>query len=91
MPLPFIMRGLNVLPAVVKVPVPFMVTVDVCEYVIPATSVILPLTVIKPVPVIVPVKPVQLIDLAPVLPVEIVQVPVERSLKNTSSADVGTA
>jgi hypothetical protein len=41
-------------------------------------------------PVIVPVNPVQLMDLAPVLPTAIVQVPVDRFVKNTSSADVGT-
>ena len=40
----------------------------------PATSVTLPDTVIAAVPVNVPVNPVQLIDLAPVLPVEMVQV-----------------
>lgn len=38
----------------------------------------------------VPVNPVQLIDLAPVLPDEIVQVPLDAASKNTSSALVGT-
>lgn len=56
----------------------------------PATSVTLPATVIAVEPAIVPVKPVQLIDFAPVLPVKIVQVPVDRFVKNTSSAVVGT-
>lgn len=56
----------------------------------PATSVTLPATVIAAVPVIVPVKPVQFMLFAPVLPVEIVQVPVDRFVKNTSSAVVGT-
>ena len=51
----------------------------------------LPATEIAAVPVIVPVNPVQLIDLAPVLPVAIVQVTApEAASKNTSSADVGT-
>ncbi len=53
-------------------------------------SVTLPATVIAAVPVSEPVKPVQLIDFAPVLPVAIVQVPVDNTLKNTSSAVVGT-
>jgi hypothetical protein len=57
----------------------------------PATSVTLPDTLMAMVPARVPVKPVQLIDFAPVFPVEIVQVPVDRLEKNTSSADVGTA
>ena len=56
----------------------------------PATSVTLPATVIADVPEIVPVKPVQLIDFAPVLNEEIAQVPVDRFVKNTSSAVVGT-
>jgi len=50
----------------------------------------LPDTVIPELPAKVPVNPVQLIDFAPVLPDEIVQVPVERFVKNTSSALVGT-
>jgi hypothetical protein len=58
--------------------------------VIPVTSVILPETNIEAVPVSVPVNPVQLIDLAPLL-VLMVQVPVEAALKNTSSAELGTA
>jgi hypothetical protein len=41
-------------------------------------------------PAIVPVKPVQFMDFAPVFPVEMVQVPVDRFVKNTSSALVGT-
>jgi hypothetical protein len=56
-----------------------------------ATKVTLPATEIAAVPAIVPVCPVQVIDFAPVLPVEIVQVPVDKPEKNTSSADVGTA
>ena len=43
------------------------------------------------VPAMVPVKPVQVMDLAPVLPVEMVHVPVDAASKNTSSAEVGTA
>jgi hypothetical protein len=50
----------------------------------------LPATEIAAVPVIVPVNPVQLIDLAPVFPAAIVTVPVELELKKTSSAVVGT-
>jgi hypothetical protein len=41
-------------------------------------------------PVNVPVKPVQLMLLAPVLPVAILHEPVELEVKNTSSAVVGT-
>jgi hypothetical protein len=41
-------------------------------------------------PAIVPVNPVQVMDFAPVFPEEIVQVPVDKFVKNTSSADVGT-
>ncbi len=55
-------------------------------YVIPADKVTLPATEIVAVPVIVPAKPVQFIDFAPVLPVAMVTVPVERLVKNTSSA-----
>jgi hypothetical protein len=51
----------------------------------------LPDTVIPELPAKVPVNPVQLIDFAPVLPDEIVQVPLDVASKNTSSADVGTA
>jgi hypothetical protein len=47
-------------------------------------------TEISAVPVIVPVCPVQLILNAPVLPVEIVQVPVDAAVKNTASAKLGT-
>lgn len=44
------------------------------------------------VPASVPVNPVQLIDLAPVLPDEMVQVLMpDPASKNTSSAEVGTA
>ena len=50
----------------------------------------LPDTVIAAVPANVPVNPVQLMDLAPVLPLEMVQVPVELASKKTSSALVGT-
>lgn len=56
----------------------------------PAASVMLPDTVIDALPVRVPVNPVQLMDLAPVLPELMVQVPVDRLSKKTSSADVGT-
>jgi hypothetical protein len=40
-----------------------------------------PETLIAAVPANVPVNPVQVIDLAPVFPVEIVQVPVDRFVK----------
>lgn len=50
----------------------------------------LPDTVIAAVPAKVPVNPVQLMDSAPVFPVAMVQVPVDRLVKNTASADVGT-
>ena len=90
-PLPFIVRlPQGVFPAVVSVPVPFRVSVPLYVTVIPATSVTLPDTVMAAVPANVPVNPVQLIDCAPVLPVEMVQVPVDRFVKNTASADVGT-
>jgi len=56
----------------------------------PTTRVTLPATVIAAVPAIVPVKPVQLIDKAPVLPVAIVTVPVDATSKKTASAVVGT-
>jgi hypothetical protein len=69
-----------------------MVIIPVWVYVIPATSVTLPDTVMAVEPAIVPVNPVQLIDLAPVLPDAIVQVTApDAPSKNTSSADVGTA
>ena len=58
--------------------------------VIPATRVTLPETVMFALPAKVPVNPVQLMDLAPVLPELMVQVPVDRLSKKTSSADVGT-
>ena len=61
-------------------------------YVIPATSVMLPATVRLTVTLSVPVKPVQVIDFAPVFPVEIVQVTApDAASKNTSSAVVGIA
>lgn len=50
----------------------------------------LPDTVMAALPANVPVNPVQVMDLAPVLPVEMVQVPVEAASKKTSSALVGT-
>lgn len=50
----------------------------------------LPAMVIVPVPAKDPVKLEQLRDLAPVLPDEIVTVPVDDASKNTSSAVVGT-
>ena len=89
-PEPLTVTPLNVLPAVVSIPVPVNVTVPVCVKVMPETSVTLPATVILEVPEIVPVKPVQLIDFAPVLPEVIVQVPLDVASKNTSSAVVGT-
>jgi hypothetical protein len=90
MPAPSTVTPLNVLPAVVRVAVPVNVIVPVWVYVMPADRVTLPATEIAAVPVIVPAKPVQLIDFAPVLPAAMVTVPVERFVKNTSSADVGT-
>jgi hypothetical protein len=58
----------------------------------PATNVTLPETVIGDVPARVPVNPVQVILLAPVLPVKIVKaLAPEFASKNTSSADVGIA
>jgi hypothetical protein len=47
--------------------------------------------VMAAVPANVPVNPVQLMDLAPVFPLEMVQVPEEVASKKTSSALVGTA
>jgi hypothetical protein len=93
MPLPLIDKSpLKVLLALVKVPVPSKVNVPLYVNVIPATRVMLPDTVIPAVPARVPVKPVQVIDLAPVLPVEIVTVLApDAASKNTSSADVGMA
>jgi hypothetical protein len=90
-PAPLIVNGPIVFPAVVSVAVAFNVSVPLYVTVIPATSVTLPETVIAAEPAKVPVNPVQLIDLAPVLPAEIVQVPLDAASKNTSSADVGTA
>jgi hypothetical protein len=91
-PVPLIDMPLNVLPAEVIVPVALKVNVLVLLKVIPATNVMLPDTVIAADPARVPVNPVQVIDLAPVLPVEIVTVLApEVASKNTSSADVGTA
>ena len=90
MPLPLIVTGPSVLPALVRVPVPFSVSVPLYVTVIPATRVTLPDTVMAAVPAKVPVNPVQLMDLAPVLPELMVQVLVELASKKTSSADVGT-
>jgi hypothetical protein len=81
MPAPLTINGPIVFPAVVNVPVPFNVSVPLYVNVIPATSVTLPDTVIAAVPANVPVNPVQLMDLAPVLPVEMVQVPEEVASK----------
>jgi hypothetical protein len=90
-PAPFIIVWPIVLPALINVPVPVNVKLPVCVNVIPATSVMLPATVIFVLPANVPVKPVQLIDFAPVLPEAIVQVTApDVASKNTSSADVGT-
>jgi hypothetical protein len=90
MPEPLTVSGPIVLPAVISVLVALNVNVPLYVTVIPATSVTLPETVMAALPVIVPVNPVQSIDNAPVLPAEIVQVPVDRSVKNTASALVGT-
>ena len=91
-PAPLIVNGPIVFPAVVSVAVAFNVSVPLYVTVIPATSVTLPDTVMAVDPANVPVNPVQLIDLAPVLPAEIVQVTTpEAPSKYTSSADVGTA
>jgi hypothetical protein len=91
MPAPLIMTSSpKVFPPLVRVPVAVNVTAPVWLNVIPATSVMLPATLMAAVPASVPVNPVQLIDLAPVLPVAMVQVPVDRFEKNTSSALVGT-
>ena len=91
MPDPLIVKLLNVFPPEVIVPVPVIVTVAVALNVIPATRVTLPATLMVAPTVNVPVKPVQVMDLAPVLPVATVQVPVDRFVKNTSSAEVGIA
>jgi hypothetical protein len=90
-PVAFTVTEPNVLPPVVSVPVAVKVNVPEYVNVCPATKVTLPATEMAAVPAIVPVWPVQVIDLAPVLPVEIVQVPVDKLEKNTSSADVGMA
>jgi hypothetical protein len=90
MPEPLIVTGPIAFPAVVSVAVAFSVSVPVYVTVIPATSVTLPDTVMAALPANVPVNPVQLMDLAPVLPVEMVQGPEEVASKNTSSALVGT-
>lgn len=89
-PNPFMDTGPRVLPALVSVPVPVILNVPEYVIVIPAESVMLPATVIVTDPAKVPVNPVQLMDLAPVLPELMVQVPVDRLVKNTSSAVVGT-
>lgn len=82
---------LKVFPALVMVPVELKVFTPVCVKVIPALRVTLPDMVIAPLPVIVPVNPVQFIDLAPVFEFCMVQVPVDAASKNTSSEDVGIA
>jgi hypothetical protein len=92
MPVVLITTDPKVLPALVRVPVPAKVNEPLYVNVIAATRVTLPDTVIAVEPAKVPVNPVQLIDLAPVFPAEIVQVTTpDAALKNTSSADVGTA
>jgi hypothetical protein len=91
-PAPSRVKALKDLPALIMVPVALTVTVPVWLYVIPETSVMLPETVIAAVPDSVPVNPVQLIDLAPVLPVAIAQLMApDAASKNTSSALVGIA
>jgi hypothetical protein len=91
-PAAFTVTPLNVLPAVVSVPVPINVIVPVCVYVMPVTKVTLPATLIATVPVSVPVKVLQLIDCAPVFPVEMVTVEApDAESKKTSSAEVGMA
>lgn len=78
-------------PAEVSVEVAFMVSVPVWLQVIPVTSVMLPETVMLPLPLMVPVYPVQFIDKANA-PVTIVAVPVPLfPSKNTASAAVGAA
>jgi hypothetical protein len=89
-PAPLTIRCAISFPFGVRVPVPLKVIVPVYVYPIPTASVTLPDTVIAAVPANVPVNPVQLMDLAPVLPLEMVQVPVDRFVKKTSSALVGT-
>jgi len=90
-PEPFTVKAPIVFPAVVSVAVAFSVSVPLYVTVIPATSVTLPDTVIAAVPARVPVNPVQLMDNAPVLPVEMVTVLApDSAVKNTASADVGT-
>lgn len=89
-PVPENVNDPNDLPLLVMVAGSAIVTVPVWVKVMPTDKVTLPFIVILADPVSVPVKPVQLILLAPVLPVEIVQVPVDAASKNTSSADVGT-
>jgi len=91
-PAPLIINVPNVCPAEVIVPVPAIVIVLAWTKTIPATSIMLPDTVIVALTVKFPVNPVQLIDLAPVFPAEIVTVfAPEVASKYTSSADVGTA
>jgi hypothetical protein len=85
-----IVTSLNVLPAEVIVPVLVIDTAALALNVIPETRVMLPATLIAAPTVNVPVKPVQVMDLAPVLVAATVQVPVDRFVKNTSSAEVGT-
>lgn len=91
MPDPLIVTGPSVFPAVVNVPVLANVSVPLYVTVIPATSVTLPDTVMAALPANVPVNPVQVMDCAPVLPVEMVTVLApDSAVKNTASADVGT-
>jgi hypothetical protein len=83
-------NGPKFLPAEIIVEAAVIVFAPTCVQVMPVTSVMLPATVIAVLPAIVPVKPVQLIDFAPVLPVEMVQVTVpDAESKNTSSLVVG--
>lgn len=91
-PDPFMVTGPSVFPALVSVPVPMNCMVPAPVAVMPTTSVRLPDKMIDAVKVKPPVNPVQVMDLAPVLPAAIVQVTApELPSKNTSSADVGTA
>lgn len=89
-PVPENVNNPNDFPLLVMVAGSAIVTVPVWVKVMPTDKVTLPFIVILADPVNVPVNPVQLILLAPVLPPEIVQVPVERLVKNTSSTLVGT-
>jgi hypothetical protein len=88
-PVPLITMAPNVLPALFIVAVASSVIAPLKVYVIPAERVMLPDTIIATLPAKVPVNPVQLIDLAPVYPAAIVQVPVDKLVKKTSSPAVG--